>query len=67
MPYNWKRKIRKIDGQNKQVKVRTRNGREQVRIIGIRNLTDKTAKKQDRVRKPFYYSATDKRKCRKIL
>lgn len=63
---NWKRKYRMINGKKRLCKVRSVAGKEQVRIVGHRNLTDKTARKVGRSRKSGYYSATDKRKSRPI-
>jgi hypothetical protein len=66
MAIKWRRTVRKIAGERRQVKVRTRAGKEQVRVIGHRNLTDKTARKLGRKRRKGYYSSTDKGKSRKI-
>ena len=55
----WKRKYRKIDGENRLVKVRRIAGREQVRVVGHRNLTDKTARRIGRTRQKGVYSPTD--------
>ncbi len=66
MTKTWRRTVRKLRGEQRQVKVRTSAGKEQVRVIGHRNLTDKTAIRQGRSRKKFHYSSTDKGKSRRI-
>ena len=57
---SWKKRIRKINGERRFVKVRKRAGKEQVRILNVRNLTDKTARRLGRKREKFRYSSTDK-------
>jgi CTP:phosphocholine cytidylyltransferase-like protein len=63
---SWTKRIRKIDGKRRKVKVRKIGGREQIRMFGVRNLTDKSAKKIKRYRKKRYYSATDSGVSRRI-
>ena len=62
----WKRKYRSINGERRLVKVKKSRGKYQVRLVGNRNLTDKTARKYGRKRKAGYYSSTDKGKSRRI-
>ena len=57
---SWKKRIRKINGERRFVKVRKRAGKEQVRILNVRNLTDKTARRFGRKREKFKYSSTDR-------
>jgi len=59
MAYNWTRKKREINGETRLVKVRTRDGKEQVRLVGYRNTVDKTAKKSGLKRIKGVYSSTD--------
>jgi len=54
----WKYTTRKIDGKKRRVKVRGT----QVRVVGHKNYTDKTARARGRTRRAGYYSATDKSK-----
>jgi CTP:phosphocholine cytidylyltransferase-like protein len=63
---SWTKRIRKIDGKRRKVKVRKIGGREQIRMFGVRNLTDKSAKKIKRYRKKRYYSSTDSGVSRRI-
>lgn len=42
----WKYTTRKIRGEKRKVKVRKHMGKEQVRMVGVRNLTDKEAKRE---------------------
>ncbi len=51
MGKTWTERIRKINGERRKVKVRTINGREQVRVLKIRNTTDKNAGKKNRARR----------------
>jgi ribosomal protein L19E len=55
----WKTSYRTINGRRRKVRVLVRNGKiVSVRVFGFRNLTDKTARKYGRKRKPGYYNAT---------
>lgn len=56
----WVQRKRKVNGKTRSVKVRKRNGKYQVRLVGKHNLTDKTAKSYGRTRKKGVYSSTDK-------
>ncbi|MDD5453945.1 MAG: hypothetical protein PHW62_00395 [Candidatus Ratteibacteria bacterium] len=51
MGKTWKDSIRKINGERREVKVRTINGREQVRVKQNRNTTDKSAGKKKGARR----------------
>jgi len=51
MGKTWVQRIRKINGERRKVKVRTINGREQVRVLQNRNTTDRNAGKKNRARR----------------
>ena len=55
----WEKRIRKMDGKKRVVKVRTTaNGKELVRVLGNRNYKDATAPK-GRKRVKGYYNHSD--------
>jgi len=65
----WRRKVRKIDGKNRHVKVMydPRSQTERVRVLGHRNTRDDTASKANRARrKPGYWNNPDRAKKRSV-
>jgi hypothetical protein len=56
MTKNWVEKMRTIKGERRRVKVRTVNGREQVRVLHKRNTTDRNAGKKNRARRVKGYT-----------
>ena len=57
---SWVKRRRKINGKMKWVKVRKVNGKEVVRMIGVRNTTDRAvSKKKRKARKKNYANTTD--------
>lgn len=55
----WTKRFRKVNGKRRLVKVRKRGKKQQIRILGVKNLTDSSARKRGRHRKKGYYSSTD--------
>ena len=47
MTRTWTYTTRKIRGKMRRVKLRTHMGKTQIRMVGVRNLTDKEAKREN--------------------
>jgi len=47
MTRTWTYKTRKIRGEMRRVKTRTHMGKTQIRMVGVRNLTDKEARREN--------------------